>query len=147
MIDRKFIGHEFAPTTAEVEKGRLRFFAKATGNKDAIYSDEEAARKAGYASLPVPPTFLFCLEMDRDDPMDFLNLLGVDLGRVLHGEQNFVYRAPVCAGDRITFRTRISDIYDKKGGMLEFIITETEARNQHGVHVADMRRSIVVRNA
>ncbi|HUD51640.1 MaoC family dehydratase N-terminal domain-containing protein [Parvibaculum sp.] len=147
MIDRKFIGYEFAPAIAEVEKGRLRFFAKATGNADPIYFDEEAARAAGYKSLPVPPTFFFCLEMERDNPMDFLELLGVDLGRVLHGEQSFVYHAPVCAGDHVTFRSRISDIYDKKGGALEFIVMETEGRNQDGLHVVDMRRSIVVRNA
>lgn len=147
MIDRKFIGYEFAPATAEVEKGRLRFFAKATGNADPIYFDEEAARAAGYKSLPVPPTFFFCLEMERDNPMDFLELLDVDLGRVLHGEQSFVYHAPVCAGDLVTFRSRISDIYDKKSGALEFIVMETEGRNQDGLHVVDMRRSIVVRNA
>ncbi len=146
MIDKKFIGHEFAPVTAEVEKGRLRFFAKATGNNDPIYSDEEAARKAGYHSLPIPPTFLFCLEMDRDNPFDFLDLLKVDLGKILHGEQMFAYHAPVCAGDRITFTSRIADIYDKKGGALEFIVMDTQARNQDGVHVADMRRSIVVRH-
>ncbi|MBA4208150.1 MAG: MaoC family dehydratase N-terminal domain-containing protein [Parvibaculum sp.] len=146
MIDRSFIGHEFAPVTAEVEKGRLRFFAKATGNADPVYSDEAAAAAAGYPSLPAPPTFLFCLEMDRDDPMDFLDLLKVDLGRVLHGEQSFTYRAPVCAGDRITFRSRITDIYDKKNGALEFIVMDTECRNEKGEHVADMRRSIVVRN-
>lgn len=146
MIDRSFIGHEFAPVTAEVEKGRLRFFAKATGNADPVYSDEAAAAAAGYPALPAPPTFLFCLEMDRDDPMDFLDLLKVDLGRVLHGEQSFTYRAPVCAGDRITFRSRITDIYDKKNGALEFIVMDTECRNEKGEHVADMRRSIVVRN-
>ena len=146
MIDRSFIGHEFAPVTTELEKGRLRFFAKATGNADPVYSGESAAAAVGYPSLPAPPTFLFCLEMDRDDPMDFLDMLKVDLGRVLHGEQNFAYRAPVCAGDSVTFRTRISDIYDKKNGALEFIVMDTECRNQNGVHVADMRRSIVVRN-
>lgn len=146
MIDKKFIGHEFAPVTAEVEKGRLRFFAKATANADPIYSDEAAAKKAGYRALPAPPTFLFCLEMDRDNPFDFLELLQIDLGKVLHGEQNFAYHAPVVAGDRITFRSKIADIYDKKGGALEFVVVETKAHNQDGTHVADMRRSIVVRN-
>ena len=86
------------------------------------------------------------MEMDRDDPMDFLDMLKIDLGRVLHGEQIFTYRAPVCAGDSISFRSRITDIYDKKNGALEFIVMDTECRNQNGVHVADMRRSIVVRN-
>ena len=147
MIDRSFIGHEFAPVTAVVEKGRLRFFAKATGNADPVYSDESAAAAAGYPSLPAPPTVLLCREMDRDDPMDFLDLLKVDLGRVLHGEQSFAYHAPVCAGDSITFTSRITDIYDKKNGALEFIVMDSECRNQDGVHVADLRRSIVVRNA
>lgn len=146
MIDRKFIGHEFAPATVEVEKGRLRFFAKATGNMDPVYSDEEAARTAGYPSLPVPPTFLFCLEMDRDDPFDFLDLMKIDLGKVLHGDQTFAYHAPVCAGDKVTFTTKVADIYDKKGGALEFVVMDTEVRNQNGTHVADMRRSIVVRH-
>ena len=56
MIDR-LIGHEFAPVTAELEKGRLRFFAKATGNADPVYSDEAAAKAAGYPSPPAPPHF------------------------------------------------------------------------------------------
>jgi acyl dehydratase len=84
--------------------------------------------------------------MERENPMDFLDLLKVDLGRVLHGEQSFTYYAPVCAGDRITFRSRIADIYDKKNGALEFIVMDTECRNQNGERVTDMRRSIVVRN-
>ena len=146
MIDRKFIGHEFAPATVEVEKGRLRFFAKATGNADPVYSDEMAAQKAGYPSLPAPPTFLFCLEMDRENPFDFLDLMKIDLGKVLHGDQSFAYHAPVCAGDKVTFTSRVTDIYDKKGGALEFVVMDTEVRNQHGTHVADMRRSIVVRH-
>lgn len=146
MIDRKFIGHEFAPATVEVEKGRLRFFAKATGNTDPVYSDEKAAQKAGYPSLPAPPTFLFCLEMDRENPFDFLDLMKIDLGKVLHGDQSFAYHAPVCAGDKVTFTSRVTDIYDKKGGALEFVVMDTEVRNQHGTHVADMRRSIVVRH-
>ena len=146
MIDRKFIGHEFAPVTVEAEKGRLRFFAKATGSTDPIYSDEEAARKAGYRALPAPPTFLFSLEMDRDNPFDFLDLLDIDIGKILHGEQVFTYHAPICAGDRITLTSKIADIYDKKGGALEFLVIDTEARNQEGAHVADMRRSIVVRH-
>ena len=31
MIDRRYIGHSFPAFQVEVEKGRLRFFAKAIG--------------------------------------------------------------------------------------------------------------------
>ena len=58
MIDRKFIGMESRRRgSLDVEKGRLRLFAKATGEKNPIYFDEAAAKAAGYPALPVPPTF------------------------------------------------------------------------------------------
>ncbi|HEU0204875.1 MAG TPA: MaoC family dehydratase N-terminal domain-containing protein, partial [Burkholderiaceae bacterium] len=99
MLDTKFIGHRLPPFSADVEKGRLRFFAKATGQTDPVYSDESAAREAGYPGLPVPPTFLFCLEMmDAPDPAAVRELLGIDIGRVLHGEQQFTYHAMAFAG-------------------------------------------------
>lgn len=146
MIERKFIGHEMPPHTVEVEKGRLRFFARAIGETNPVYTDEDAARAAGYRSLPVPPTLLFGLDMEVPDPFAVFELLGVDLGRILHGEQSFRYHADACAGDSLTFRSRISNIFEKKGGALEFIVEDTSITNQDGVHVADMQRVIVVRN-
>lgn len=67
MIDTSHIGALISRHTVDVEAGRLRFFAKATGQNDARYIDAEAGQAAGYPALPVPPTFLFCLEMDVDD--------------------------------------------------------------------------------
>lgn len=146
MIDKSHIGLELAPFSVEVEAGRLRFFAKATGQKDPIYLDEAAARSAGYAALPAPPTFLFSLDLEQAEPFKIFDSLGVDLGRVLHGEQSFTYHKPICAGDVITLRSRIDDIFDKKGGALEFIVQTTTASNQHGEEVGEMTRTIVVRN-
>ncbi|OYU29637.1 MAG: acyl dehydratase, partial [Comamonadaceae bacterium PBBC2] len=37
MIDRQFIGHTMPAFQVLVEKGRLKFFAKATGQTDPIY--------------------------------------------------------------------------------------------------------------
>lgn len=146
MIDKKQIGRKFPPHTVEVEKGRLRFFAKAIGETNPVYTDEEAAREAGYRTLPAPPTFAFCLEMDAPNPFAFFEALGIDLSRVLHGEQHFTYHQPILAGDSITFESVVSDIYDKKGGALEFLVRDISATNQDGVRVADLRSVIVVRN-
>lgn len=44
-----------------IERGRLAFFAKATGETNPVYSDIDAARAAGYADLPAPPTWWVCL--------------------------------------------------------------------------------------
>lgn len=146
MIDKKHIGHVMPAYSVDVEKGRLRFFAKATDQTDPVYWDEGAAKAAGYPGLPVPPTFLFCLEMESPDPAAIRDLLGLDYRTLLHGEQGFTYHRMAFAGDRLTFEQKIEDIYEKKGGALEFVVRLTRVTNQRGEHVADLRGSTVVRN-
>ena len=146
MIDRRHIGHELPPYQVDVEKGRLRFFAKATGQDDPVYTDEDSARAAGHPGLPVPPTFFFCLEMESPNPAAVRELLGIDYRRLLHGEQHFRYHAMAYAGDSLRFEPRVADIYDKKGGALEFVRRETTVTNQHGALVAEMTCVTVVRN-
>ena len=146
MIDKRHIGHALPAFQVEVEKGRLRFFAKATGQDDPVYSDEDAARAAGHPGLPVPPTFFFCLEMESPNPAAVRELLGIDYRRLLHGEQGFTFHRMAHAGDTLTFRQRIEDIYDKKNGALEFVVRKTSVTNQRGEAVADLRCVSVIRN-
>ncbi len=146
MIDKKHIGRTTAPQTVDVEKGRLKFFAKAIGETDPIYTDEAAAKAAGYPALPAPPTFAFCLEMETNSLWDNIAAMGVPVGKILHGSQSFKYLAPILAGDKITFVTKVSDIYDKKGGKMEFIVEDSTATNQDGTPVAELQRVIVVIN-
>jgi acyl dehydratase len=146
MIDTGFIGHQLPVFSALVEVGRLKFFAQAIGQADPVYSDEAAALAAGHPALPVPPTFLFCLEMASPNPGALRELLAIDIAKVLHGEQRFTYHAMCHAGDTLTFEQRIADIYAKKGGLLEFVVRETRVTNQHGTHVADLNGTTVVRH-
>ena len=147
MLDKSYIGRSLGRITTEVEKGRLRFFAKAIGETNPVYTDEAAAGQAGYRSLPVPPTYFFCLPMlDDPDPTAWMTRLGVNLQNILHGEQSFEYFEMAFAGDRLTFETRITDIYDKKGGALEFLVTETTVVNQSDKPVAKMKCTAVIRH-
>ncbi len=146
MIDKRHIGHILPPFQVEVEKGRLRFFAKATGQDDPVYTDEAAARAAGHSSLPVPPTFFFCLEMESPNPAAMRELLGIDYRGLLHGEQGFTFHRMAHAGDSLQFRPQIADIYDKKGGALEFVVRKTTVHNQRDELVAELRCVTVVRN-
>ena len=146
MIDKSLIGTEMPSHSTIVEANRLRFFAKATGQTDPVYVDESAAKAAGYRGLPMPPTMAFCFDMDVPNQFEILDVLDVELGRLLHGEQHFEYLGDVCAGDTLTYRTTISDIYDKKDGALEFIVTDTDVDNQDGDCVVKMHRVYVIRN-
>jgi acyl dehydratase len=84
--------------------------------------------------------------MDAPNPAAIRELLGLDYRRLLHGEQQFSYHAPAHAGDVLSFEQRIDDIYDKKGGALEFVVRSTRVSNQHGALVAELRTTTVIRN-
>ncbi|MEF9897491.1 MAG: MaoC family dehydratase N-terminal domain-containing protein [Pseudomonas sp.] len=146
MADKSLIGRSLGVTRCDVEKGRLRFFAKAIGETDPVYTDEAAANAAGYRSLPVPPSFLMCLEAEgRDTDHIVQSVFGFDLGRILHAEQGFDYHAMAFAGDVLTFATQVLDVYQKKGGALTFVVQQTRVTNQDGLHIADIRSSLVQR--
>ncbi|MNO05905.1 hypothetical protein D3C81_2274700 [compost metagenome] len=72
-------------------------------------------------------------------------MFGFDLGRILHAEQSFAYHKPAVAGDVLTFDTRVADVYEKKGGALQFVVNETRVTNQDGEHIADVRSTLVQR--
>lgn len=145
-IDRqRWLGYEQAPHVATVDEWRCRFFAKAVGETDPIYSDMAAAKAAGHPSIPLLPTMLFCLEQGRPDGYKLIDAMGIKISQLLHGEQHFEYAKPVYAGDVLTFSNKIVDLYDKKGGALEFIVRETTVTNQDGDLVARIKGVTVVR--
>lgn len=128
----------------DVERGRLRFFAQAIGETDPVFTDLGAARAAGHRDLPAPPTFVFSLALEAPDPFGYLGDLGIDLRHILHGEQRFDHHAVVYAGDRITVRESIVDVYAKSGGALEFLVKRSEFLRD-GEPVATATSTIVVR--
>lgn len=145
-LDKALIGTTLPPIVADVEKGAIRQFANAIGDDDPIYRDEAAARAAGYRSIVAPPTFVSCLALHNSEPTEALVKLGFEVPKLLHGEQHFEHHQPVCAGDTITLTTRIEDVYDKKGGLLEFMVQKTDAVNQDGVLCATLTAVIVQRH-
>lgn len=145
MIDKRFIGKTLPAFRAVAEASRLRFFAKAIGETNPVYFDEAAARDAGHPGLPLPPTFLFSLEFEQPDT-SWRDEIGIELPRILHGEQTFTYHRLAYAGEALLFESRIADIYDKKAGALEFVVRETRVTNPRGEPVADLRSVIVQRN-
>ena len=147
MVDTTCIGRTFAPHSADVEAGRLRLFAKATGETRPEYLDEAAARAAGHPALPAPPTYAACLYLDEPDPFAWLHELEIDLAQVLHAAQGFSFFAQCHAGDRLTFASRIVKVFEKRGGTLTFVVKHTDVTNQHGLRIAEMRSTLVVRGA
>jgi hypothetical protein len=133
LVDRNLIGFEYPEHRATIEEWQLRLFGAAIGT--------------GSENLSVPPTFGAVLKSAVPDPLDRFRALGVDPRRVLHGEQAFVYHRPLRAGETYAVRTRIADVYERKGGRLVFIVEETALRDADDAIVLTMRSTIVVRGS
>ena len=106
MIDRSVIGKSWPVKAIVPEEGALRFFAKATGETNPIYSDVSSAQSAGHPGLPVPPTYFFSLELLAPSDSFWLDDLGLPLEKILHAEQSFEYRKMVYAGEELKIETR-----------------------------------------
>jgi hypothetical protein len=145
-ISKSAIGRRLTPVTTTFERGRLAFFAQAIGETDPVYSDLDAAKAAGHPDLPVPPTFVFGTILDGPDPFGWLGDLGVDLRFILHGSQAFTYHSVLHAGDTVTVQPVITDIYDKRGGALEFIVSTTTVTRPDGEVAVSWDQTIVVRH-
>jgi acyl-CoA synthetase (AMP-forming)/AMP-acid ligase II/acyl dehydratase len=146
-VDKSYVGHVRPPSTVKVEAAQCRAFVNAIGETNPIYRDVDAARKAGFRGLPIPPTYLFCLQMmSSEEAYAAYQELGIDVGRLLHGEQGFKYHLPVHVGDELTFHHRILDVQDKKDGAMTLIVQGIRVENGEGHHVADLHQTTVVRN-
>jgi len=157
MADKSKVGYEFPVCSIDVEKAKIADFVMAVAQKDVpekinpIYANEEAAKKAGYQEITIPPTFATTFMFRTGGGlMGVVNALGINLGKLLHGEEEYEYFGEVCAGDVITGRIKVTDIYQKErkgkpGRFMEFTVLETEMRNQRGELVIRARSTMVER--
>lgn len=147
-INREMIGRPLSPTTFEVERGKIREFAAAIGDENPIYQDLAAAQAAGYADLPIPPTFPttfgFWGKKAKDAPVEDL---GFPFARVLHGEEEYTYLAPIYPGDTVTGVRTLLNVEEKQGksGTMEIGTLEIVYKNQHGEEVLRVRTGVVIR--
>lgn len=137
------IGTHTAPRRFDIEKGQIRRFAQAIGERDRIHLDEAAAHAAGFASLVAPPTFPAALS---DLPV-LLHTLGIDEQAVMHAEEEYEYFRPICAGDVISVVHCLVDSYSKSGSGndLTFHVFETRGTDAQKRLVFKARRVLVER--
>ncbi|MSQ40468.1 MAG: MaoC family dehydratase [Dehalococcoidia bacterium] len=142
-FDRTVLGRAVEGESVVVTREKILAFARAVGETNPLYTDDDAARRAGYPSLIAPPTFINFIRRNaaRPDP------------KIKHGtltffaNQTLECRLPVKPGDAIRSVTSLEDVYAKTGrsGTMVFEVWKTEMFNQHGQVVAVSRESTVHR--
>jgi acyl dehydratase len=149
MFDKSKIGYSFPPFTIEVERGKIRELALAIGDDNPIYQSREAAQAVGYPDVPLFPTAptLFTFWGNAKMVSQIVSL-GINVMRVLHGEEEYEYLAPINAGDILTGVMTVVDgktRQGKDGSSLDILTTEIRYTNQHGQPVLNAREMILVR--
>ncbi|MBV9228099.1 MAG: MaoC family dehydratase N-terminal domain-containing protein [Chloroflexi bacterium] len=149
MFDKSKIGQSFPPFTVEVERCKIHELALAIGDDNPIYHSREAAQAAGYKDVPLFPTaptlFGFWGNPQRGS---YLAGVGINVMRILHGEEEYEYQAPIYPGDTLTGVTSIVEGKTRQGrdgSSMDILTTETRYTNQHNQPVLSARTTIVVR--
>ena len=143
-MDASAAGRSFPPYEFHVERGKIREFADAIGDVNPLYRDPAAAKAAGLAGIPAPPTLLRSFLYETRDAVEALKV--ADWSFIVHGEQEFEYLAPIFAGDVLRAQDRIVSINEKesrRAGKLQIAVIETTFTNQDGQKVQIARRTLV----
>ena len=149
MFDKSKIGYSFPPFTIEVERGKIRELALAIGDDNPIYQSREAAQAAGYRDVPLFPTAPTMLTIWGNAKMvSQIVSLGINVMRILHGEEEYEYLAPINPGDTLTGVMTVVDgktRQGKDGSSMDILTTEIRYTNQHGQPVLNACEMILVR--
>ncbi len=146
MANKAMIGKELPPVTAAIDPESVRAFARALGETDPLYLDEQAAAKGPFGGIVAPPTYpIAFMAQSMAGAASWFDDLGLDFMTLVHGEQEFEYRRPVRAGETLTLTARIKDVYEKQGrsGVLDILVLETEAQDASGAEVFASRQTLV----
>jgi acyl dehydratase len=109
-LDPSLVGHETSPQSDVISATAVQQFADAVGDSSPIYRDVDAARAAGYTTIPAPPTFVTRFIVPFAEAG-----LDTERAQVLHGEQEYVYERPIGVGDAVTVRHRVASIRQSRG--------------------------------
>jgi acyl dehydratase len=142
-VDAQAVGRTFEPHSYAVAREKIGEYAIAVGEGGPLHHDLEAARAAGHADLVAPPMFavVYCgaaIHEALHDPA-----VGIDFEMLVHGGQEFEWGALVLAGDEITTRVAVAEIYERLG--MAFYVFESRSHNQRGEEVCRGRWSQIVR--
>jgi hypothetical protein len=130
-----------------VERGKVREFALAVGEDNPVFFDPQAARLRGLPDVVAPPTFTTTQiwQVSRAEREERLGVR-LDYERVLHGEQEFVYRRLPVAGEVLKGTMRIAQDFTKRGrrgGEMRFVTYESRFTDADGEEVLTAHYTLI----
>jgi hypothetical protein len=143
-LDKRFIHREYGPFVYTIGAEKMREFTLAVGGAQPgagtpgeplphvspLLHDAQAAKAGPHGDVIDFPSFAVVFAIRPFSAALSDPEMGIDIKRVVHGEQELEFLDVMRAGDVMTTTGRIEDIYEK--ARMGFVIVTTESRNQHG---------------
>ncbi|MFT4083454.1 MAG: MaoC family dehydratase N-terminal domain-containing protein [Nocardioides sp.] len=128
-VDQSLVGRDFPPTRPyRVTEEKVREFATAAG-------------PGWEAGDPIPATFPIVLAFEAMN--SFLADVGVELSRIVHGEQRFAYSRPLAPGDLLTATLSVASLRQIGGN--DIIGTVSTIADESGAPVCTTTATLVHR--
>jgi acyl dehydratase len=123
-------GKQHPPVDYEVGREKIREYSWAVGETNQVHFEPDAAQGAGFSNVVAPPMFCVVYSAKAMGPAILDPELEINLALMVHGSQEFEWGEPVVAGDTITTKVTVKDLYEKDGK--EFYVFESQSTNQNG---------------
>jgi hypothetical protein len=116
--------HYRYPDYFDVGREKIREFAASISNDHPSHYFEDSAAEVGYDTTVAPLTFLAVA--GRRVQMDVFTKfeIPINMARVLHRDQKFLYHQPIKAGDRLYFDTYLDSVIESHGTVIAEIRSE-----------------------
>ncbi len=119
-----------------IERGKVMEFARAVKSANPLHFDPEQAAAAGFADIVAPLAFsAVAAHYNGGDAADLPRELGLDLSRMVHGEQRWAYHRPAVAGETLRGSREVAAAWTKpmkSGGAMTFVLVAIDYRDELG---------------
>lgn len=137
---KQWIGKQSVPTKNIIEYGAVQKFADAIGDMNLLYFDEEYAENSPYKGLIAPPTF--------EKTLNYKSIEGLPLPNkgLIYGEQKYIYKRPLKAGEQVWCYVKLADVYEKQGsgGTLKFLVMEKVGEDGQGERIYTAKSVLII---
>lgn len=151
MATEHDVGRELGTARFRLDPSKVMELARALYDDDPVYARQEAASAAGFAAIPIPLTASVLTAHYAEGGAEGPALaLGLDLGRLLHGEATWEYLRPLRMGDALSGTTTVVDVTKKegsRGGTMTLVVLQTEFTDVGGHPVLRRSDTLIERGA
>jgi len=126
---RALVGRRRSYTAPEpVGRAAIRYFARAVGDDNPLYTDDEYARRHRYGGVIAPPTMICETNQYADLPRDAHRWpLDIPGTRTVRGGNRYVFHRPVGPDDVVTAHWELTDLTERttRDGRAMLVVTST----------------------